>query len=171
VGHWFSLLERQKLARALGAALVVVGCARTPAAAPTLPSALPGVTVLSLDRKAASLPELTRGRPALVAFWATWCTACAEELGELDRLQARLGGDALVVGVAVGEPYEHVADFLRPRKLAYAQLVDEEFKLSEALGERRVPATIVVDRRGAVRYTGGALDAKALAALRSAIAE
>ena len=127
--------------------------------------------MLSLDRRAASLSELTRGRPALVALWATWCTACAHELGELDRLQAKLGGDALVVGVAVGEPYDKVAEFLRARRLAYAQLVDEEFKLSEALGERRVPATLVVDRHGAVRYSGGALDAKALAALRSAIAE
>jgi cytochrome c biogenesis protein CcmG/thiol:disulfide interchange protein DsbE len=129
------------------------------------------VQVLSLDRRTASLAELTRGRPALVALWATWCTACAHELGELDRLQAKLGGDALVVGVAVGEPYDKVAEFLRARPVAYAQLVDEEFKLSEALGERRVPATLVVDRSGAVRYSGGALDAKALAALRSAIAE
>jgi peroxiredoxin len=132
---------------------------------------LPEVSVLSLDRQTASLASLTRGRPALVALWATWCTACSRELGELDRLQTRLGSDALVVGVAVGEPYERVADFLRPRRLAYAQLVDEDFKLSEALGERRVPATVVIDRNGAVRYSGGALDARALDALRSAIAE
>jgi thiol-disulfide isomerase/thioredoxin len=132
---------------------------------------LPEVSVLSLDRQTASLAALTRGRPALVALWATWCTACSHELGELDRLQSRVGGDALVVGIAVGEPYERVADFLRARRLAYAQLVDEDFKLSEALGERRVPATLVVDRNGTVRYSGGALDARALDALRTAIAE
>lgn len=127
--------------------------------------------VLSLDRQTASLTSLTHGRPALVALWATWCTACSRELAELDRLQARLGTEALVVAVAVGEPYERVADFLQTRRLAYAQLVDEDFKLSEALGERRVPATLVVDRNGTVRYSGGALDARALDALRSAIAQ
>lgn len=150
---------------------MLLGCASAPAVAPAAPPRLPAVQVLSLDRRTASLPELTHGRPALVALWATWCTACAHELGELDRLQAKLGGDALVVGVAVGEPYQKVADFLQARRLGYAQLVDEEFKLCEALGERRVPATLVIDRSGAVRYSGGALDAKALAALRSAIAE
>ena len=153
------------------AAFVASACASSPVPAAHGSARLPEVSVLSLDRRTASLASLTRGRPALVALWATWCTACSRELGELDRLQTRLGSDALVVGVAVGEPYERVADFLRPRRLAYAQLVDEDFKLSEALGERRVPATLVVDRNGAVRYSGGALDARALDALRSAIAE
>jgi peroxiredoxin len=172
VGHRLSFLRAAgAFGRALVIALVAASCTSAPAEAPRVPARLPEVTVLSLDRQAASLPSLTRGRPALVALWATWCTACAHELGELDRLQSRLGADALVVGVAVGEPYEHVADFLRTRRLAYAQLVDEDFKLSEALGERRVPATLVVDRRGTVRYSGGALDAHALAALRNAIAE
>jgi len=106
-----------------------------------------------------------------VALWATWCASCAHELGELDRLQGRVGKDALVIGVAVGEPFARVADYLRPRHLAYAQLVDEEFKLSDALGTKRVPTTLVVDRQGALRYAGGALDPAALAALRQAIAE
>jgi thiol-disulfide isomerase/thioredoxin len=156
----------------IGTACVALACGSAPPPAPpATPVRLPEVSVLSLDRQAASLTLLTRGRPALVALWATWCPACSRELGELDRLQTRLGAEALVVGVAVGEPYERVADFLRPRRLAYAQLVDEDFKLSEALGQRRVPATLVVDRNGAVRYSGGALDARALDALRNAIAE
>ncbi|HSU39403.1 MAG TPA: TlpA disulfide reductase family protein [Polyangiaceae bacterium] len=157
--------------RVVFAAFVASACASAPPPAARAPARLPEVSVLSLDRQTASLASFTRGRPALVALWATWCTACSRELAELDRLQTRLGSDALVVGVAVGEPYERVADFLRPRRLAYAQLVDEDFKLSEALGERRVPATLVIDRNGAVRYSGGALDARALDALRSAIAE
>jgi cytochrome c biogenesis protein CcmG/thiol:disulfide interchange protein DsbE len=152
------------------AAVVVLGCAARPPA-PSAAERLPTIPVLSLDRRAASLAELTRGRPALVALWATWCISCARELAELDRLQGRVGGDALVVGVAVGEPYQHVLDFLAPRRLAYAQLVDEDFKLSDALGTRRVPATLVVDRAGTVRYAGGSLDPAALAALRRAIAE
>lgn len=150
--------------------LFLVACSSPPPVAPQGPAQVPAVTLVSLDHGAASLPALTHGRPALVAFWATWCPSCARELAELDRLQARVGSDAVVVGVAVGEPYERVADFLRPRRLAYAQLVDEEFKLSEALGARRVPSTLVIDRAGAVRYAGGTLDPAALAALRDAMA-
>ena len=168
MGQRVSILKRLLSASVL---VLALACAGAPLVAPALPARLPGVPVLSLERRAASLAELTRGRPALVALWATWCTSCSHELTELDRLQARVGGDALVVGVAVGEPFDRVMDFLKPRRLAYAQLVDEEFKLSDALGTKRVPTTLVVDRQGSVRYAGGALDAGALAALRRAIAE
>lgn len=157
---------------ALAAACLLFGCGRAPAPAPPpLVQRLPAVPVLSLEHRTESLPALTHGRPALVVLWATWCTTCTRELSELDRLQARVGKDALVVGVAVGEPYEQVADYLRTRRLAYEQLVDPEFRLSDALGARRVPATWVVDRNGTVRYSGGSLDAGALDALRDAMAE
>ncbi len=159
------------LLRGAALASLLVACASRPAPATVAVQRLPAVPVLSLDRRTESLPAITRGRPALVALWATWCTTCARELGELDRLQARVGEGALVVGVAVGEPYAHVAEYLRTRRLAYAQVVDEDFKLSDALGARRVPSIWVVDRSGTVRYSGGSLDARALDALRDAMAE
>jgi peroxiredoxin len=132
---------------------------------------LPEITVIGLDRRSTSLPALTQGKPALVALWATWCKSCSKELSELDRLQERVEGRALVVAVAVGEPYDTVREFVAPRGLRYAQLVDEQFQLADALGTQRVPATLVVDRTGAVRYSGGALDGAALDALRQAIGE
>jgi peroxiredoxin len=140
-------------------------------AAPRARDRLPEVAVMSLDRRLTSLPALTQGQPALVALWATWCKSCAAELAELDRLHARVQGKALVVAVAVGEPYETVRDFVAPRRLHYAQLVDEQFRLADALGSERVPSTWVVDRTGAVRHAGGALDAAALDALRNAMAD
>jgi len=91
------------------------------------------------------------------------------ELVELNRLHERVQGKALVVAVAVGEPYETVREFVAPRGLRYAQLVDEDFRLADALGSGRVPSTLVVDRSGTVRYAGGALDGAALEALRDAI--
>jgi thiol-disulfide isomerase/thioredoxin len=132
---------------------------------------LPEVRAVGLDRRPASLSGLAHGRVALVALWATWCTSCERELDELDRLQVEVGTSALVVGVAVGEPYDKVAAYLRPRRLAYAQLVDEDFKLADALGTSRVPTILVVGRDGELRYTGGALDRDALSALRQALAE
>ncbi len=151
---------------------VLAGCAAQPPAAPVAATTgLPAVEVLSLDRQPTSLPVLTRGKPALIALWATWCESCERELGALDRLQRRVGRQALVVGVAVGEPLEDVRDFVRSRSLGYPQVVDESFHLADALGSDRVPTTLVVDRRGVVRHAGGALDAQALEALRAAMRE
>jgi len=153
------------------AGLWVLGCGATPPRGPAVGAPLPEVPAIDLERKPSSLSGVTRGRVALVALWATWCTSCARELDELDRLQAEVGSSALVVGVAVGEPYDRVAEYLRPRRLGYAQLVDEEFRLADALGTNRVPTTLVVGRDGQLRYAGGALDRDALAALRRALAE
>ncbi len=152
-------------------AVLLGGCASGAAEAPSIGTPLPEVPALGLDHRPASLAGLTRGHVALVALWATWCPSCAKEFDALNRLQAEVGKDALVVGVAVGEPYDKVADFLSTRRLTYAQLVDEEFRLADALGTKRVPTTLVIARNGTLRYAGGSLDRPALEALRRALAE
>jgi peroxiredoxin len=133
---------------------------------------LPGVALSTLAGGPAQVGDVADGRPALVTLWATWCEACEKEMDALNRLHdgTRGGRDAVVIGVAVGEEPAHVAAFARARGLRYEQLVDPRFAFADALGQRRLPATFVVDRRGRIVYRGDALDAQALGALRRAIA-
>jgi peroxiredoxin len=133
---------------------------------------LPGVPVSTLAGAPTQVADLAEGHAALVTLWATWCDACEREMDALNRLYdgTRAGMDAVVIGVAVGEEPEHVAAFARARRLRYPQLVDRTFAFADALGQRRLPATLVVDRRGRIVYRGDALDAPALGALRRAIA-
>ena len=104
-------------------------------------------------------------------LWATWCDTCVGEIDAMKRLAAQTSehGDALVVGVAVGETPAAVAAFARDRQMGYLQLVDEDFHLADALGQRRVPATLVVDRAGRIVYWGEAMDPASIAAFRGAI--
>ncbi len=131
---------------------------------------LPATSVETLDGGATDLAGFLRGRPALVSLWATWCDTCIEEAPALNRLdtEARKNGDAVVVGIAVGENAEKVRTFTTERRLAYAQLLDPEFRFADTLGERQVPATLVVDRAGHIVFRGRALDAESLAAFRQA---
>lgn len=151
--------------------LLALGCGSAAKSVPVLGTPLPNVATVGVDRRPASLKEVTRGRAALVALWATWCTSCEKELTALDRLQAEVAPQGLVIGVSVGEPYDKVVGYLQPRGLRYAQLIDEEFVLADALGTKRVPTTLVVGKDGRVRYSGGGLDRDALAAFRRALAE
>lgn len=129
------------------------------------------MALTGLDDRPTLLADAARGKPALVSFWATWCEACLTEIDALNRLDARAretGG--VVIGVAVGETREKAATFAREHGLKYAQLVDEKLALADALGQRRLPATMVLDRQGRVVFTGGALDDRALEAFRGAMA-
>jgi peroxiredoxin len=135
--------------------------------APVAVASLPRVPLVGLDGQATRLDQLAAGKPALVSFWATWCDACAAELAALNRLHDRAAASgALVIGVDVGEPRDKAGAFARDHGLKYAQLVDEKMELADALGQKRLPATLVLDRQGHVVFVGGALDEKALAAFR-----
>jgi thiol-disulfide isomerase/thioredoxin len=135
----------------------------------TVAHALPAAPVRPLGESSdVALPASLRGRPALVSLWATWCTACREEFSELNRLEeAAAKADAAVVGVAVGEDPSDVRRTVERERLRYRQFVDTDFRFSDALGVRRVPMTLVVDRSGAIVYVGGVLDSAALAAFRA----
>ena len=158
--------------RTLTLALLLAGCAAPlhDRAAPPAAATLPPIELRTLDGQPAQLRDVAGGKPALVSLWATWCEACQQELDALARLDAatRPAG-ATVIAVAVGEPRAKVADFVRSRGLPYLQLVDEQFRLADALGQSRVPATLVLDRDGRIVYRGGAFDEAALAALRHTI--
>ncbi len=135
---------------------------------PPLP--LPQVELRGLDDKAVRLDVAAGGQPALVSFWATWCDACVGEMDALNRLNDRAkatGG--VVIGVAVGETREKTAAFASQHGLRYAQLVDEKLALADSLGQKRLPATLVLDRSGRVVFTGGTLNEAALAAFRGAM--
>jgi thiol-disulfide isomerase/thioredoxin len=149
------------------------GVACAPPARPETPAAtsLPLTPLVTLDGTATDLRTVLHGRVAVVSFWATWCDACVTEIDALKRLEAQAGArvDAVVVSVAVGEQRETVAAFARRVGLPYAQLVDESFLLADALGQERVPATLVINRSGRIVFRGGALDPAGLAAFRSAL--
>jgi len=110
------------------------------------------------------------GKPALVSLWAPWCAPCLREQPALERLaRAAQACGGAVVAVAVGETPETVASFARSRGLTFRQLADDRFVLADALGRRRIPALLVLDRAGQIVFSGETLDATATAALASAI--
>ncbi len=164
------------------AALALAGCGAAPSASGPAPGPapvaqapgkkLPSIAVRGLDLRPRRLDEAVRGRVALVSLWATWCDACAREFEALNRLDAKVRErGAVVLGVAVGEPIATVTAFAARHRLSYPQLVDESFALADALGEKRVPATLVIDASGRVVFVGGALDEAALDAFRDAMNE
>ena len=154
---------------------LLAACARAPAASAPVPSVSPVPPVppaaLAAGDGITALREQTRGKVTLVTFWATWCDACEDELPSLRRLAVRApeyGGE--VVGVAVGETAEDVSRFTARHRVGYRQLLDDDFRLLDALGgERRIPRTLVLDASGQIVFQGASFDRRALAAFRDAL--
>lgn len=117
---------------------------------PRLPA--PEVTIADADGKDVSWPAF-RGRVVLVNFWATWCLPCLKEMPALDRLQARIGKDDLVVaavsidrgGKATAAPW--LADH-GIRNLAL--YLDPQSKAAFAFRVAELPVSVLIDRKGRV---------------------
>jgi peroxiredoxin len=172
MGHRLPILIVLALSAGCGAPSAPLTPAPVLPASTASPVPVPAVALATLAGDHTELTRLAAGRVALVSLWATWCESCAKEMDALNRLDAKTaaGKDAVVIGVDVGEEPATVAEFARKRGLRYAQLVDEDFAFADALGQRRVPTTLVIDRQGRIVFRGDALDGRGLEALRTAIA-
>ncbi|MEQ1725829.1 MAG: TlpA disulfide reductase family protein [Sphingopyxis sp.] len=62
-------------------------------------SPLPGALVRDEESQEAALTELA-GTPVILNLWATWCGPCVEELPTLNRLAARVAGQAHVIALS-----------------------------------------------------------------------
>jgi thiol-disulfide isomerase/thioredoxin len=96
-----------------------------------------------------------RGAPVLLNVWATWCQPCRAEIPALDTLQRRHAAAGLrVVGVSIDEgraPAE-VEAYARRLGASYAVWLDPDDRISRLLGAYGVPASVLVDRAGVVRW-------------------
>jgi len=150
-------------------ALCAVGCAGTPASAPrTSADALPGVAITPLDGQAESARSLLAGSVAVIDLWATWCTACEQERPKLERLHSAYAAQGLrVIALDVGESPSVVRAYLNENRISYPVYLDPEFRMADALGEKRLPAILIVDRAGRIVHRSPRLDAPALASIKS----
>jgi cytochrome c biogenesis protein CcmG/thiol:disulfide interchange protein DsbE len=97
--------------------------------------------------------ESLRGRPALINFWASWCTPCREEAPALARLARRVNGKARVVGVDWNDTTANADDFIKQHHLTYPILRDGSSAVGEHFGLTGLPTTFVLDSDGRIVRT------------------
>ncbi len=134
-----------------------------PSRAANLPVRTAGCAILVLpgaDGTLHRLPEW-RGKVVLLNLWATWCGPCKAEMPALDRLQAKLGGDAFAV-LALSQDRtgpEKPAAFFAAGGIAHLPLyIDAKAEATRALRASGLPTSLILDREGreVARLIGGA---------------
>ncbi len=93
------------------------------------------------------------GTVRVVDFWATWCEPCKDAMPVLDRMARDLGPRGLrVYGVSVDDDRQAISAFLRDRPVSFSILWDRGAARLSRIDASFMPVTLVVDRRGVIRY-------------------
>lgn len=148
----------------LGGALLFGG---TPVAAqaPAPGMKAPSITVAALDGRSVTIDAAAAGRPAVIEFWATWCSVCDELLPQMRTAHAQFKDrvDFYGVNVTVNESRARVERWVAREQPPYRTLYDERGTAVRAFEAPTTSYVVIIDAMGTVRYTGSG-GAQAIAA-------
>ncbi len=149
-----------------------LGAPNTPAAAgtsaaPAAPRAgggasvgspAPGWRLNDLEGNPVALGDYRGKKGVLMAFFATWCAACMEEVPSLIAFQSRYTDRPVeLIGVDNDQPARVVKRFAEARKVNYKLVLDPDGTVAAAYGVVGFPTFVGIDAAGTIRYVGNVL--------------
>ncbi|HOW84488.1 MAG TPA: TlpA disulfide reductase family protein [Candidatus Aminicenantes bacterium] len=145
-------------ALALAAVMALAGAA---ACAPQKQdSAAPDFKIQDLQGRTLSLADY-KGKVLFINFWATWCPPCRKEIPDFIAAYGELRERGLeILGLSVDDMSgAALLDWVKARNINYpVGLAAPEIVAAYEPGDF-IPATIVVDRKGVIRFRqAGAMD-------------
>jgi peroxiredoxin len=134
--------------------VIGLGALACAAAAATLQvgAPAPAFQLNSSAGKPVALSEF-KGQIVLLNFWASWCGPCRQEMPILEQLnrQYHAKGVALL-GVNVEPDSAAATNWLKATPVTFPILFDTDSKVSQLYSVQGMPNTVIVDRKGVVRY-------------------
>ncbi|GAB4265618.1 MAG: hypothetical protein Kow0092_18080 [Deferrisomatales bacterium] len=114
-------------------------------------------TVEDIDGKPVTLSDY-RGKVVFLAFWASWCPRCMEELAFLQGLYTGLSQEMVVL--AINQETQnlsptHVAKLkkeLTELGIRFPVLLDKNLDVWKAYCINALPTSVILDREGKVRF-------------------
>lgn len=98
----------------------------------------------------AAKADFTGGKPRLLNIWASWCLPCIAEAPHLEALKAQ---GAEIIGIAIRDRPDDVANFLARHGNPYTRIGSDPIsEVQLAVGSSGVPETFVIDGAGVIRY-------------------
>ena len=105
--------------------------------------------IKGLDGPSRKLSEF-RGKPLIINVWASWCGPCRKEMGSLERLFWRYGGQQFqIIGISTDDYVERANAAVRESRISFPNFIDSKLEMENMLGADRLPLTLVVDGRAA----------------------
>jgi thiol-disulfide isomerase/thioredoxin len=116
----------------------------------------PDAALETLDSATVKLSSVITGKPAVIYFWATWCSNCRELEPAMNAAFEKHGASVAfaAIAVSVNQSTERVRRYTAQHYIGWKHFYDRRGNGVEVYD---VPATsyvVVLDRAGKVVYTG-----------------
>lgn len=115
------------------------------------------VCLLSMAATRADAPvdlESLRGRVLYLDFWASWCGPCRQSFPWMQEMKEAYEGQGLtVIAVNVDRERKDAERFLAGFHPTFELRFDPKGEMAERFKVQGMPTSLVIDRRGVVRFT------------------
>jgi peroxiredoxin len=153
-----NMFSRTRLAVAIIMVLAVggVACAQAKTEAEAVPA--PEFSLKDLQGNALSLASY-KGKVLVLKFWATWCPPCRREIPDFIEAYKDLKEKGLeILGISVDElSADALREWTQNAGMNYPVAMATPKIIADYQPGEFIPATIIIDRHGRIRYRQSSL--------------
>jgi thiol-disulfide isomerase/thioredoxin len=144
------MLLTSLLKKSLGGLAISLCMSTIAFAAATTPA--PDFTLKSSTGENVRLAE-QHGQVVMLNFWASWCGPCRQEMPLLDGISKKYGKMGCVLyGINVEQDNKDAKKMLKDLGVSFSILFDPESKLSSLYSVDAMPTSVMIDKKGQIRY-------------------
>ncbi len=116
------------------------------------PSAAPTFELAAMAGKTVNLAQY-KGQVVMINFWATWCGPCRTEMPLLENIYKKYKPMGFtLLGVNVEPDSAGASEWLKATPVTFPILFDTDSRVSKLYAVQGMPSTVIVDRKGQVRF-------------------
>jgi peroxiredoxin len=113
----------------------------------------PHFTLEAYSGRRVTLTQVLQDGPAVIDFWATWCSPCREALPQLQALHEKYSERGLtVLAISQDDPRSQpkIGPFVRSQRLTFPVLLDGDHRVARLWRVSTLPTTFLVDPSGRI---------------------
>ncbi|MHC4266030.1 MAG: TlpA family protein disulfide reductase [Planctomycetota bacterium] len=116
----------------------------------------PHLKFKNLNGTATDIEQL-QGKVVLIDFWAVWCGPCTKEMPNVIATYNKYHEKGFeIIGISLDRDLNSLKTYLTQNQITWPQYYDGkgwDNMISTRFGIRAIPATVLIDKDGIVRYT------------------
>ena len=111
----------------------------------------PDFTLSTLDGGQVTLSGL-KGKPVMLVFWTTGCSACIAQMPFLKAAHDELGNNVEFININLGESSSQVQATVSYYGFSLPVALDSDYSVSESYNIIYTPTNILIDKNGVITY-------------------